>query len=166
MSFQKLLPGDVFLTRNIGLDESNNPSPGLFNHSAIYVGNGVVVEAQDGYGIVKFKVENFFARYPIIVLLRHRRTHIAQPAAEFALTLVGKPYRKMSSIFRFQRNPADGMNCVSVVRLSYQHASKEDWLYAFPDNIFWDTTHFIEIDRKWDRHWVAPANPYDGLIKD
>jgi len=163
MILEKLLPGDVFATRNIGSDESQNESPGFFNHLAIYVGDGIVVESQADFGVCKFKVENFEERYPIIVVLRHNKTDVAESAAKHALSFVGQPYRKLSSIFRFPRSNK-GFNCVSVVRQAYLLSTKEDWLYTTPDNLFFDIVHFQEIDRKWDRNWVAPKNLYDGKI--
>ena len=38
--------GDILLTRNEGGDEIENPTPGYYNHTAIYIGGGKIIEAQ------------------------------------------------------------------------------------------------------------------------
>ena len=47
-------PGDVYITRNLEEHEGGpgNATPGHWNHTAIYIGNGVIIEAQDALGVV------------------------------------------------------------------------------------------------------------------
>lgn len=160
----KYKPGDIFLTRNIGIDETENKTFGFWNHSAIYVGNGHIIEAQEGLGVIKVKETNFKARYPVYIALRHK-TLDGQKAADFAQTLLGLPYRKISSIFVLPRRAETGLNCVSVIRLSYWEVLGRDPMWRFPDNVFY-SADFVEIERKWDTNWTEPKDDYWGIISD
>lgn len=141
----RLLPGDILLTRNAG-DETANPSPGYFNHAAMYVGEWLIVEAQahveDGRwsdnkrapgAVITADTVEFLERYPII---RVRRLLKAGDAAAFeAREMVGLSYRRLSSFFRRQRPDSRGLNCVAVVRRAVTRATGDDPGWRIPDDI-------------------------------
>ncbi len=158
--------GDIFLTRNMGDDGENNPSPGYFNHTAIYIGDNQVVEAQLLFGVVKVDLKRFQERYPAYVVLRHQTMDGAK-AVEFAKnTLLGKPYRKIASIFNIPRHSELGENCVSVVRKCIWAATGEDPGYRIPDELYYNKSFKI-IETKFDDKWVMPPlTDYWGIIKN
>ena len=137
-------PGNIFLTRNAG-DERSNPTPGYFNHAAIYVGNNTVVEAQMHVNngkwsddtkfpgaVIKSDLDEFWNRYPIIRVLQ---LPIDESVADEALQMVGLPYRRISSWFRRQRPDSRGVNCVAVVRRSVMRVTGKDPKWRIPDDI-------------------------------
>jgi len=130
------LPGDVFLTRNA--NEEENTSPGFWNHCAIYVGDGQIVEAQQDPGeVVDSKLNEFMDRYPEIRVLRVRvapeRYGVA--AASRATQLVGTKYRLTASISKALRVVGRGDNCVSTVRRCYQYSWDNDPRWRIPDGV-------------------------------
>ena len=127
-----LQPGDILLTRNAG-GERENRSPGWFNHAAMYVGDGIVVEAQMGQGVIKSEVGEFLERYPIIRV--RRLVKGAEQAAEEAKQMVGLSYRRLSSMFLRQRRDERGVNCVSVVRRAVKRATGSDPGWRRPDDL-------------------------------
>ena len=141
--------GDVFVTRNAGNDEEDNTSPGYWNHAAIYGGNHEVVEAQvePHNQVILTNINEFFARYPQLRILRHKDPEIGPMAAMYARTLVGVHYRKLASIFRFLRNSRRGENCVSVVRKAIQEVSQQTVVWRIPDDVAEDEM-FIVIYEK------------------
>ena len=159
-----LLPGDVFLTRWEGFDESHNASPGYFNHACIYYGDNLIIESQEAYGIVYSDLEKFKNRYPIYVVLRYNSSVGAEKAAAFAKTMIGLPYRKIASVFRFLRDSWRGENCVSMVRKCYSILGTDPG-WKIPDDI-WHDESFRTIERKEDSEWVPPENRLDGVLLD
>jgi len=130
---QELLRGTVFVSRNA--NEAENTSPGHWNHLAIYVGNGVVVESQGGIvehgqgrGVIRTSLLDFLSRnYSQILALEPVDPVVGARAALFAEALVGLPFRKWSSLPGVDRPRAmqKGINCDSVVRYTYRQASGE-----------------------------------------
>lgn len=159
MSFEL---GDVFLTRN--LNEEDNTSPGYWNHTAIYIGGNIIVEAQsdpsvipelrrrnqrppcqpltteqsgafDEGQVIRSDLFEFTTRYPEILVLRLDSENIAVKMAKEAQQLIGTRYRKIASVFKFLRKDRRGHNCVSVVRSSYEKATGENEVWRTPDDI-------------------------------
>ncbi len=127
-----LQPGDILLTRN-ELEEENR-SPGYWNHSAVYVGDNTVVEAQDGPGeVIVADWEEFYNRYPRMMYLRPDPSYVDGIVAE-AKNLIGQKYTKWASLFRYLRKRYD--NCVSVVRKAWRAGAGEDPRWRIPDHIF------------------------------
>ncbi len=126
--------GDIFLTKNS--DEVGNDSPGNWNHTAIYIGNEIVVEAQGGdIGYVReINLNTFINNYPEILVLRCDSEKIGNIAGIYARNLVGVPYRKIASIFKHLRKHR-GENCVSVIRKAYRDALSDDPGWQIPDDI-------------------------------
>lgn len=126
-----IMPGSVFVTRN--RNEAENLSPGHFNHLAIYVGNGIVIESQGGIvehglgrGVIRTQLGDFLSRdYVPILILEPVEPAVGLRAAAIAETLVGLPFRKWSSLPGVDRARARqrGMNCDSVIRYSFRQAS-------------------------------------------
>jgi len=156
------LPGDIFLTRSIGVNEADNPSPGHFNHTAIYYGDDKIIESQQGYGVVYSHLYKFQNRYPVYAVLRYNNAEMAKQAASVASVMVGTSYRKIASIFRFLRNSRRGENCVSLVRKCYMAVLDSDPGWKFPDHI-WSDNRFRTIEIKEYDDWMAPP-PMDGII--
>jgi hypothetical protein len=138
--------GDILLTRNAG-GEDRNRSPGWYNHAAIYTAAGVV-EAQahvrDGQwtddetapgAVILSELNEFWDRYPIILVRRLPDDAAARRAAERAVLMVGSHYRMISSWLRFLRPDARGMNCVVVVRKAVAFARGSDPGWRRPDDI-------------------------------
>ena len=132
------LPGDIFVTRNA--TEAENSSPGYWNHVAVYVGNGLVVEAQGEPGKVIYSdLAEFVNRYPEIRLLRLRMGD-RQAIADEAIRQVGTPYRALASIPVFMRRPERGNNCVSVFRRGLRSSTGVDPRFRVPDGVIVNPT--------------------------
>jgi len=131
-------PGDLMLTRN--LREADNQSPGWWNHSAIYVGDGWVVEAQAGRGVIFTPFKEFCDRYPHILVLRpkgacsHRQSAMIRTAKRF----VGRPYDLRASTKFWFFDFRGGDNCVSLVRSCYEYGFGFDPCWKIPDHIAGD----------------------------
>jgi uncharacterized protein YycO len=113
-----LLPGMIFLTRtNWNLTNLLIPSESGYKHGAIYVGNGVVVEAT-GKGVVNSWLEEFLCSkdkvrvfFPLFADLEERKE-----AARFAQTLVGRPYD-----YEF-KSGIEALYCFEVIFAAYNEA--------------------------------------------
>jgi hypothetical protein len=130
------LPGDIFLTRHA--DEALNTSPGHWNHAAIYIGRGEVVEAQSEPGaVISTPLGEFFARYGEVRLLRLRVApeRYGEAAALRATQLIGTRYRLAASLPPILRSTIRGENCVSTVRRCYQYATGIDPRWRIPDDL-------------------------------
>jgi hypothetical protein len=133
--------GTVYVTRN--LDERLNSSAGYWNHTAIYVGDGAVVEAQVGIGVLRAPLSEFLARPYQVLLFLPRDPAVGQRAAAYAATLVGQPYgpyqslgpqrvRSWLSWLLWRPQP---QNCVSVCRRAYEAATGYALLgWTIPDS--------------------------------
>lgn len=132
-----LQDGDIFISR--WYEEEPNTSPGYWNHCAIYC-DGKVVESLNDRGVLEWGYGDWLLKMQRVIVLRQSREDIAETAALYAPTLVGKPYRFESSIFFFMPwwRINKGLNCVSVVRLCYARAFRKDPLWRFPDDIVAD----------------------------
>lgn len=129
-----LPPGTVLLSRN--RNEAENTTPGSYwNHAAI-VGKGRIIESQaepvEGgkSGVIATTFADFEKRdYTPVIALQPICAGLGLKAAEKAETLVGKPFRKLSSLPRREtdRRADRGLNCNSVVRASYVAATGEQY---------------------------------------
>lgn len=128
-----LPPGTVLLSRN--KVEADNQSPGLWNHVAI-VGKCHIIESQaepvEGgkSGVIATSFADFEKRgYTPLIALQPLDAAVGVKAADKAETLVGKPFRKLSSLSRreTERRADRGLNCNSVVRASYVAATGEQY---------------------------------------
>lgn len=132
--------GDIFLTRRA--DESENVSPGYWNHAAIYTEHGTIIESLRERGVVETNFENWLEDVDRFVTIRYNGVNKDKPkmAAKFARRLLGIRYRTISSIFRVigSRRINMGLNCVSVVRLCYRKAFRYDPGWRIPDHIYED----------------------------
>ena len=133
-------PGDIFITRNL-LDEQNE-TPGYWNHAAIYIGNGLILEAQPApNAVIISKVQEFYDRYPYVAILRYDHKDwqaLGLKAANKAQTSQGFVYRKLASMKRFLRRPSRGENCVSLVRRAWKDAVGFDFMWHLPDGVYKD----------------------------
>lgn len=111
--------GTVLLSRNH--DESQNRTPGYWNHLAMFVGNGEIVESQAGRGVVIAKLDDYLARPQSVKCIYPRDLAAGDKAAEFARSYVGRPYRWSSSITP-NLSPTYGKNCVSPITEAYARA--------------------------------------------
>ena len=169
MNLHEIQPCDVVLTRN--LHESDNSSPGYWNHASLYVGDYEIVEAQiKPNKVILSDLAEFWNRYPKIIVLRANfdRTDwrledeygITDPDMEerydyslrlnvtiVARKIVGSPYRKIASLFRFLRHSERGENCVSVIRRSFTKTLGYDPGWKIPDDIF-DDDLFNKVGEK------------------
>lgn len=129
-------PGDLMLTRNAG-GEDINQSPGWWNHAAIYAGNGQVVEAQAGKGVIVTPFKEFCNRYPYIMVLRPKGLccHRLFVITDIAKRSVGRPYNLRASTKVLFFNFRQGDNCVSLVRSCYEYAYGFDPCWKIPDHI-------------------------------
>jgi len=139
----KVPAGTVIVSRNRLLRD--NKTPGYWNHLGIITKDGFVIEAQQQVGVVKTPLKVFLARdySEIQVLVPKDRLEGARAAAKCE-TLVGKPYRGLSSLFRYdtERRQQIGLNCVSTVRLGFVD---EHWCWHtlhLPDGVF----RFVDSD--------------------
>lgn len=142
-----LQPCDILLTRH--QEEARNRSPGYWNHAAIYIGKSIIVEAQEGKGVITCPVDTFWNRYAEIVVLRwlSNEKNKQIPIAAAAV-LVGTSYRKVASLFQYMRGSSRGENCVSVVRKSFMTALGYDPGWKKPDDIIQNNILFYVVGFK------------------
>jgi uncharacterized protein YycO len=135
----RLQPGDLFLTRNAGDDKEANPTPGHWNHCAVYAGDSRVVEAQAGPGkVIVSELDEFLGRYPEIQVLRlvGQNPGSGVAVASASSRLVGRPYSALVSRFaRLKRAERKGENCVTVARRAVLDAIGEDPRWKLPDDV-------------------------------
>lgn len=117
-----LVPGAILISRNN--NEALNTSLGFWNHVSCYIGDGWIVEAQEGYGVIETRIEHYEQRDYTWFQLTPRNLEMGERAAQRAKCLVGLPYRPLSSIRRRTRNEERGVNCVDAgFRLPYEYAT-------------------------------------------
>lgn len=122
--------GDIILTRN--LLESDNNSPGWFNHTSIYVGSGIVEAQEKPNAVILSDTQEFYNRYPVLCVYCWPGEDgflIAEEAKKY----IGKPYRKFASIRPLLLSK--GENCVSTVRKVYKSIVGFDPKWRIPDDI-------------------------------
>jgi len=136
-----LQPGDLFLTRNAGGEEAN-PTPGNWNHCAVYAGGTQVVEAQADPGkVILSDLDEFLGRYPEIQVMRltGQKPGSGVAVASASLKLVGWPYSAFVSRFRLSRADRRGANCVTVARHAVLEAIGKDPRWKLPDDVAKDS---------------------------
>lgn len=129
--------GSIVVSRST--DESLNTTPGYWNHLAIYVGDGQLVESVAGAGVVQTPWDRFQQYDARIVVLEPCNAMAGMQAAARAKQLIGLPYATWSSLRR--SHPASrrirGVNCVSVIEIAWQ------WpCINRPDRVFGCPSHF------------------------
>ncbi len=147
--------GDIILTRN--LKEEDNGSPGYWNHAAIYCGKFKVIEAQAKPNeVLRVSWFTFEQRYPEIIVVRFPIDSTDKMVSR-AEQLIGKPYRKFSSLFfrsGWLRNKM-GYNCVGVIKECYRYATGNNIKWRFPDDIL-KTPH--------KNIWKKPLTKHEQLV--
>jgi uncharacterized protein YycO len=158
-----LEPGDIFITRNAGDDEkTDNPTPGWYNHAAVYAGEWTVIEAQRHVengrwtsdktkpgAVITAVLHEFWHRYPIIRVRRlNALPEVRQKVADHAVSLIGTPYWGLASIFRWLRRDDRGYNCVAVARASVKEATGRDPRWKRPDHINVDGVTWKVFDKE------------------
>lgn len=146
--------GTVLVSRN--KDDSQNTTPGFHNHLALYLGNGIIVESQEKRGVIQIPFGEYKSRpydwFPLFPV--DEKT--GQRAADKAKTLIGIPYRKLSSLFPEELIEERGLNCVSVIRVSYVYAlGKPLPKLKLPDDI-------LEVEELFMRNWVYETPNHSG----
>lgn len=109
--------GTTLISRNF--NEEDNTTPGFWNHVAIWIGNGRIVESQRGKGVILTALDDWQAR-PILwrpLIPRPQFFERGIQAANTACTLVGRPWGPLSSVRRKIRSR---LSCVSVWELSWE----------------------------------------------
>jgi hypothetical protein len=116
----------------------------VWNHCALAVDGGHVVEAREGYGVVETDLSEFLDRYPYIAVLRPNAARPCDIARECAIarSLLGTPYRKIMPIFRLQ-GVIPGQNCTSLMRLLHYAAFGVEPGWLLPDNIYRDRRYCL-----------------------
>jgi hypothetical protein len=160
-----MISGDIILTRNA--EYIGNSSPGYWNHAAISCGSYVVEAQEEPNAVIAVKPNYFLARYPEYVILRYPDIQVAYYAAKAGYSLVGTPYRKISSLFFFLRKSQRGENCVSIVRKAWKVALGRDPRWRIPDDIYREVGYgrFYQIDHHKDYdNWVQPKEWFGGRL--
>lgn len=138
--------GTVLISRNY--DESENTSPGYWNHCAIYIGDDAIIEAQIGQGVIRTLYTKYITRAYTWFPLRPLDLSSGMIAACRAKMLVGLPYRKLSSVWRHVHNENRGVNCVDAAfRIPYEYAFNQNFSFIhWPDDIINLVGLFIKGD--------------------
>lgn len=87
-----IMPGDIFVTHE-DMVLTNLLVPGFYTHAAIYIGNGMVMEAT-GIGVHHVPIEKFLYEKDCVVVLRPKFAGVKQmlAACDVAEGLAGDPY--------------------------------------------------------------------------
>lgn len=134
--------GTVILSKN--RIKSENKTPGIWNHCQILVDANSIVESQEGPGVILTPLSEWLKRDYIFGYIYPKDKNVGILAAAYARSLIGTPYNKLSSIYREPKNSLYGENCVSLVRDSYSHATKQNLLIRRPDNLLKFTDIFTD----------------------
>jgi len=167
MSIPPHQAGDIYITRNT--DAVGNRSPGYWNHCAMFVGDGMIIEAQEKHGVIVVAPEEFRRRYPHYLRLRYKgHSSVCLRACIYAMRTVGTPYKKIASIWRRLRRASRGENCVSVVRRcwrdAFKHIGKRDPRWKRPDHVA-QSHHFQVIEEYEDyENWTMPDSWTEGRL--
>lgn len=132
------LLGDFLATRNEL--ESDNASPGHWNHVGVFAA-GVVVEAlRSREAVVARPWDVFYDNYPELLILRWKQPGVCPDIAAKAMSLIGQPYRTLGSLrWRLGRRWFRGENCVSTVRHAVWAATGVDPKWRIPDDLVRDS---------------------------
>ncbi len=128
-----MIPGTVLISRNNV--ESLNTSPGYWNHCAIYVGDDNIVQSLKDEGVILTPFNEY--RVYDCTWLSLIPIKGGQEATDKAKTLIGLPYRLVSSLFLRDHNLKRGINCVdAAVRVPYEYALKKSLSSVhWPDHV-------------------------------
>ena len=156
---QSLPPGTILLSKNA--DEALNESPGTTNHVCVVANDGSIIESQAGIGVQRISLATYRARkYSPPSAMIPCALEVGKRAAAKAESLVGLPFRKISSIFRRQgeRRQKKGLNCVSVVKWSYWDEDRRVRRIKIPDHVL-RLEGLFDAPRPLSEVLKAPAEP-------
>lgn len=119
MSKQDIPIGSVLISYNNNDSLNHHFRGSKWNHLAIYIGDGFVVESQEEKGVIKTPFSEYIKRDYTWGILYPKNKQDGIKASEISKKLIGSDYRKISSVFRRNKNPSKGLNCISVIRTSY-----------------------------------------------
>jgi uncharacterized protein YycO len=107
-------PGDIIIGCSI-----RTPMPGWWDHSAIYIGNGEVINANDE-GVKIYPLEIVYNRNKDIILRVNTTDDIREKAVEFAKSKVGYQFKYWPWVDKQQGN---SYYCAELIWASYYNAS-------------------------------------------
>lgn len=133
------IPVGAVLASRLYDDRANTTPLSYYNHLCIYVGDGMVVESQQGIGVQQITWEQYRARPQCVMVLFPRTKELGEIAAVRAKSQIGTPYRRFSSVLPFIERP--GMNCVSQVCDAYTIGGYRPRM-SRPDDAFFEAGIF------------------------
>lgn len=119
MSKQEIPIGSILISYNNNDSMNHHFRGAKWNHLAIYIGDGFIVESQAEKGVIKTPMSEYLKRDYTWGILYPKNRQDGVNAAETSKKLIGSDYRKASSIFKKNIKPSKGLNCISVIRTSY-----------------------------------------------
>ena len=153
-AYGELPAGTILISRN--QDESQNTSPGHWNHLAIVSSETpftTIVEAQAGQGVIKTPLSVYLKRpyEPVQCLVPCDRA-AGQRAATKAESYVGLPYSKLGSILRvkarrLQRGEKPSVNCVVPVKAAYWAEDRRARRVKIPDDVLKLANGLLDLPR-------------------
>jgi len=135
---KKLKPGDILVggTRNPGLlgkftgkvlSVFQGGTP--FFHSAIYAGDGEVVDSRSGKGVHQTNLKDFVNRYKMRALRVDTKPSVRAEAVDFAKKQIGKDYNLLGTLSQAfgprksngkrEREVADSLYCSELISNAY-----------------------------------------------
>lgn len=135
--WETMVTGDIIVTRN-DLEEENT-TPGYWNHCALYVGEGWIVEALRDEGVIKRLARELLEETSQHIVMRYAANdnRFKKCMAKYGLYQVGLKYKLISS-FRLRVWRARGRNCVTVIRYAFSKTMNYDPGWRKPDDIVQD----------------------------
>jgi len=108
-------PGDIILMCN-----SRSSLSGYWDHVAIYIGNGELIEAVYN-GVKIYPIKRVYEKDSVIILRVNTTDEIKERAIEFAKSKIDYPFKK--NPLKFNRQQGDSYYCSELIWASYYNAS-------------------------------------------
>lgn len=120
-AMEVLKPGMPLISR-CRAELSNVPIPGFYTHAAIYIGNGVVIEAV-GQGVKRTDLIDFMMTKDYVCILTPTFANPTQMdlAVSWAISIIGSQY---DYLFEISKGVEKAFYCAELISWSYAMAMK------------------------------------------
>jgi len=113
VDISNIKPGDIIVACSM------SPVQGYWEHSAMYIGNGEILDASF-YGIIVSPIEVFYKKNQAMILRVKTTDEIREKAVEFAKSKVGYPFKLN---WMLKQQDGDSYYCSELIWAAYYNAS-------------------------------------------
>ena len=147
-------PGDIIVGCSI------TPIPGYWDHAAMYIGNGEIIEGLFG-GVMVFGIEEVYKKNHVVLLRVNTTDDIKEKAVEFVKSKIEYPFKWIW----IDKQQGNSYYCSELIWAAYYNASNgtvnlDSYDPPIPDPIFPDelvrSEHIEEIAREGTPCYFSP----------